>query len=109
MLYLLGRVRWDADAVQARLSEYVKDELGAPDAVLVLDETGFLKKADHSAGVQRQYSGTAGRIENSQVGVFLCYASERGFVLLDRELYLPHSWWRMARATRRQAYPKASN
>ena len=74
MQYLLDRSRWDANAVQACLSEYVKDELGSPDAVLVLDETGFLKKGIHSAGVQRQYSGTAGRIENSQVGVFLCYA-----------------------------------
>lgn len=92
MQYLLDRARWDADAVQARLSEYVKEALGSRDAVLVLDETGFLKKGVHSAGVQRQYSGTAGRIENSQVGVFLCYAGRRGYVLLDRELYLPHSW-----------------
>ncbi len=74
MQYLLDRARWDADAVQARLSEYVKEALGSRDAVLVLDETGFLKKGVHSAGVQRRYSGTAGRIENSQVGVFLCYA-----------------------------------
>jgi SRSO17 transposase len=92
MQYLLDRARWDANAVQARLSEYVKEELGSTDAVLVLDETGFLKKGLHSAGVQRQYSGTAGRIENSQVGVFLCYAGKRGYVLLDRELYLPQSW-----------------
>ena len=92
MQYLLDRARWDAGVVQARLSEYVKEELGSRDAVLVLDETGFLKKGVHSAGVQRQYSGTAGRIENSQVGVFLCYASQRGYVLLDRELYLPQSW-----------------
>ena len=92
MQYLLDRARWDAHAVQARLSEYVEEELGSQDAVLVLDETGFLKKGIHSAGVQRQYSGTAGRIENSQVGVFLCYASERGYVLLDRELYLPQTW-----------------
>lgn len=92
MQYLLDRARWDANAVQARLSEYVREELGSRDAVLVLDETGFLKKGLHSAGVQRQYSGTAGRIENSQVGVFLCYAGERGYVLLDRELYLPQQW-----------------
>ncbi|MGC8551194.1 MAG: IS701 family transposase, partial [Acidobacteriaceae bacterium] len=89
MQYLLNRARWDAAALQARLSEYVNEKLGSADAVLVLDETGFLKKGIHSAGVQRQYSGTAGRIENSQVGVFLCYASQRGYVLLDRELYLP--------------------
>lgn len=92
MQYLLDRARWDANAVQGRLREYVEKELGSPDAVLVLDETGFLKKGTHSAGVQRQYSGTAGRIENSQVGVFLGYASPRGYVLLDRELYLPQSW-----------------
>lgn len=92
MQYLLGRARWDADALEARLREYVREELGSTDAVLVLDETGFLKKGGHSAGVQRQYSGTAGRIENSQVGVFLCYAGQRGYVLLDRELYLPQSW-----------------
>lgn len=92
MQYLLDRARWDADMVQSRLCEYVKEELSSRDVVLVLDETGFLKKGMHSAGVQRQYSGTAGRIENSQVGVFLCYASQHGYVLLDRELYLPQSW-----------------
>jgi SRSO17 transposase len=92
MQYLLGRARWDADAVQARLSEHVKEQLGGPDAVLVLDETGFVKKGMYSAGVQRQYSGTAGRIENSQVGVFLCYAGERGHVLPDRALCLPQDW-----------------
>ena len=92
MQYLLGRARWDADALQAQLSEYVQTKLGSPDAVLILDETGFLKKGTHSAGVQRQYSGTAGRIENSQIGVFLGYAGERGYALLDRELYLPQSW-----------------
>ncbi len=92
MQYLLDRARWDAGAVQARFSEYVKEEFGSWDAVLVVDETGFLKKGIYSAGVQRQYSGTAGRIENSQVGVFLCYAGKRGHVLLDRELYLPQDW-----------------
>ena len=70
----LGRVRWDADAVRDDLRAYVGEHLGAPDGVLVLDETGFLKKGVRSAGVQRQYSGTAGRIENAQVGVFLGYA-----------------------------------
>jgi len=77
MQYLLDRSRSDASAIQARLSEYVQQELGSLDAVLVLDETGSLKKCSHSAGVQRQYSGNAGRIENSQVRVFLCYPSER--------------------------------
>jgi len=92
MQYLLGRARWDADRLQARLSEYVEDKLGSPDAVLILGETGFVKKGTHSAGVQRQSSGTAGRMENSQIGVFLGYAGKRGYALLDRELYLPQSW-----------------
>ena len=92
MQYLLDRARWDADALQAQLREYVKDTLGSTEAVLILDETGFVKKGEHSAGVQRQYSGTAGRIENSQMGVFLCYASKRGYALVDRRLYLPQSW-----------------
>jgi SRSO17 transposase len=92
MQYLLDRARWDVDLAQARLSEYVREKLGRADAVLVLDETGFVKKGLHSAGVQRQYSGTAGRIENCQIGVFLCYASSGGYALLDRELYLPQSW-----------------
>src|ERR1700680_489723 len=61
-------------------------------AVLIVDETGFLKKGQHSAGVKRQYSGTAGRIENSQIGVFLCYASDQGSALVDREIYIPKEW-----------------
>lgn len=92
MQHLLDRAPWDADAVRDDLSDYVVAELGAPDGVLVADETGFLKKGVHSVGVQRQYSGTAGRIENCQVGVFLSYASRRGRALLDRELYLPEAW-----------------
>ena len=68
------------------------EHLGDPGGVLVVDETGFLKKGTKSAGVQRQYSGTAGRIENCQIGVFLAYASRNGHALIDRELYLPQSW-----------------
>ena len=71
---------------------YVVEQLGEPDAVLIADDTGFLKKGTRSAGVQRQYSGTAGRTENCQVGVFLAYASARGHALIDRELYVPRSW-----------------
>ena len=71
---------------------YVSDTLSDPAAVLVIDETGCLKKGTRSVGVQRQYSGTAGRIENCQIGVFLTYASPKGHTLLDRELYLPKSW-----------------
>src|ERR687894_678332 len=88
----LARMHWNADAVREDLRAYVVEHLGDPDAVLVLDETGFLKKGDKSAGVQRQYSGTAGRIENCQLGVFLTYVSTRGRALIDRELYLPVSW-----------------
>ena len=88
----LSRVRWDAEAVRDDLQTYVADHLGDPDAVLVLDETGFLKKGTKSAGVQRQYTGTAGRIENAQVGVFLGYAGRHGHALIDRALYLPKSW-----------------
>jgi SRSO17 transposase len=90
--HLLRRALWDPDAVREELGTYVVQHLGDPHAVLVIDETGFLKKGDHSAGVARQYSGTAGRIENCQIGVFLAYASGLGHTLLDRELYLPKEW-----------------
>ena len=89
---LLSGYVWDADLVRDDLKQYVIEHLGDGDAVVVVDETGFIKKGDKSAGVQRQYSGTAGRIENSQVGVFLAYASAKGRTLLDRELYLPQVW-----------------
>src|SRR5918994_5068913 len=90
--HLLRRALWDPEAVRDELRHYVVEHLGDPDAVLVIDETGFLKKGRHSAGVARQYSGTAGRIENCQIGVFLAYASRLGQALLDRELYLPKAW-----------------
>ena len=89
---LLGRARWDADAVRDDLRAYVVERLGEPDGVLIVDETGFLKKGAKSAGVARQYSGTAGRIENCQVGVFLAYRSSRGAAFLDRALYLSKAW-----------------
>lgn len=88
----LARMRWDAEAVRDDLRAYVVEHLGDPEAVLVLDETGFVKKGVHSVGVQRQYSGTAGRIENCQIGVFLGYAGRHGHALIDRALYLPQSW-----------------
>lgn len=88
----LSRVQWDADAVRDDLQAYVVEHMADPDAVLVLDETGFLKKGAKSAGVQRQYTGTAGRIENAQVGVFLGYAGRHGRALIDRALYLPEGW-----------------
>jgi SRSO17 transposase len=92
MQRLLAAADWDADAVRDDLREYVVENLGDPAAVLVVDETGFLKKGTKSAGVARQYSGTAGRIENCQIGVFLGYASPAGRTFLDRELYLPKAW-----------------
>src|SRR5437763_11281594 len=92
MQRLLATADWDADAVRDDLRAYVVEHLGDPGAVLVVDETGFLKKGPKSVGVQRQYSGTAGRIENCQIGVFLAYASARGRTFLDRELYLPKEW-----------------
>jgi SRSO17 transposase len=88
----LARMRWDADQVRDDLRAYVIARLGDADAVLVLDETGFVKKGTKSVGVQRQYSGTAGRIENCQIGVFLGYASRHGHTLIDRALYLPEAW-----------------
>jgi len=88
----LARAHWDAELVRDDLRAYVLAHLGDEQAVLVLEETGFVKKGNKSCGVQRQYSGTAGRIENCQVGVFLAYASHHGQALLDRALYLPESW-----------------
>src|SRR6478672_1337877 len=87
----LSRVHWEADLVRDDLGAYVVEHLGDEQAALVLDETGFLKKGDKSCGVQRQYSGRAGRIENCQIGVFLGYASRHGQALIDRALYLPQS------------------
>lgn len=92
MQRVLAGSHWDAHAVRDDLRAYVIEHLGDPGALLVIDETGFLKKGTKSVGVKRQYSGTAGRIENCQVGVFLAYASCHGRVFLDRELYLPQEW-----------------
>nr|WP_094745379.1 IS701 family transposase [Kitasatospora aureofaciens] len=93
MQRLLRSARWDADTVRDDIRAYVFEHLGADDGVLIVDETGFLKKGTASAGVQRQYTGTAGRIENTQVGVFLAYASSRERALIDRRLYLPDASW----------------
>jgi SRSO17 transposase len=89
---LLGRADGQADAVRDELRPYVSQHLGEPHGVLVIDETGFLKKGQRSAGVARQYSGTAGKVEHCQMGVFLGYASRLGQALLDRELSLPKAW-----------------
>ncbi|WP_440972355.1 IS701 family transposase [Nocardia seriolae] len=92
MQRLLRAADWDVEAVRDGVRDYVVERLGDPEAVLAGDETGFLKKGVKSAGVQRQYSGTAGRTENCQIGVFLAYASTHGHALIDRELYVPQSW-----------------
>jgi SRSO17 transposase len=92
MQRLLNNACWDPDAVRDDLRSYVAEYLGHRDGVLIVDETGFVKKGTQSVGVQRQYSGTAGRVENCQLGVFLAYASPTGRALIDRELYLPKSW-----------------
>ena len=92
MQRLLNRASWDDDGVRDDVRGYVARHLGDAGGVLIVDETGFLKKGTRSAGVQRQYSGTAGRVENCQLGVFLAYASPKGRALVDRELYLPKSW-----------------
>ncbi|MGK7235827.1 IS701 family transposase [Streptomyces hygroscopicus] len=90
--HLLSRACWDPDEIRDDLQEYVAERLGDPAGVLIIDDTGFIKKGTVSAGVQRQYSGTAGRTENCQIGVFAAYATVRGRALVDRELYLPKSW-----------------
>jgi len=92
MQYLLDRAVWESDHVRDELQAYVCEMIGNDNGVYVIDETGFLKKGNKSVGVQRQYSGTAGRVENCQIGVFLTYATEMGYTFVDRELYLPKSW-----------------
>ncbi len=99
---ILGRGRWNADALRDIVRDYALETLADDDAVLVVDETGFLKQGKASCGVARQYTGSAGKITNCQIGVFACYATERGHALIDRELYLPKRWTedkvRMAKA-----------
>ncbi len=90
--HLLGRANWDADLVRDDLRGYVIEHLGDDESVLIVDETGFIKKGQESVGVKRQYTGTAGKTENCQVGVFVAYASRRGQAFIDRELYLPEEW-----------------
>src|SRR3954464_5781802 len=92
MQHLLARAVWDTDGVGEDLRDYVVDHLADPGAVLVIDETGDLKKGTHTVGVARQYTGTAGRIENAQVADYLTYVAARGHARSDRELYLPRSW-----------------
>src|ERR687886_2857996 len=89
---ILGRGRWDADALRDLVREYAVESLADRDAVLVLDETGFLKQGKASCGVARQYTGSAGKITNCQIGVFATYVSRHGHAFIDRALYLPKTW-----------------
>ena len=89
---ILGRGKWDAEALRDIVRDYVVENLATNDAVLVIDETGFLKQGKASCGVARQYTGSAGKITNCQIGVFACYVSARGHAFIDRALYLPKSW-----------------
>jgi SRSO17 transposase len=101
MQHLLSQAVWDADAVRDDVRDYVIDRLADAEAVLVIDETGDLKKGRATVGVQRQYTGTAGKIDNAQVAVYLVYAAPAGHAVIDRELYLPKGW--IADADRRAA------
>jgi SRSO17 transposase len=108
MQRLLRWADWDIDGVRDDVRDYVVEHLGEPGGVLIVDDTGFLKKGTRSAGVQRQYSGTAGRIENCQIGTFLAYASPRGHALIDRELYLPEPWIADQDRCRRAGIPEGT-
>src|SRR6266545_2862790 len=103
--HLLAGAVWDHDAVRDDVRDYLVDHLGDPAAVLVVDETGDLKKGTATVGVQRQYTGTAGRVENAQVAVLLVYASDAGHAVIDRELYLPRSWTRDPQRLRAAGVP----
>src|SRR5215469_474172 len=92
MQRLLNAATWNVDAVRDEVRTYVAEHFGDAEGIVIADETGFLKQGAHSAGVARQYSGTAGRIENQQIGVFLVYASPHGYAFIDRALYLPDEW-----------------
>ena len=105
---VLSQAQWDQDAARDRCRAYALEHLADQDAVLVVDETGFMKKGTHSAGVARQYSGTAGRIENCQIGVFLAYAGRQGQALIDRELYLPREWTEAAARREKARVPEAA-
>jgi SRSO17 transposase len=105
MQRLLYEARWDAGAARDELERFVAERFGDADGIFVLDETGFVKKGSKSVGVQRQYSGTAGKVENCQVAVFLAYVSRHGHALLDRALYLPQEWAADAERRREAAVP----
>ena len=96
---ILGRRDWDADGLRDIVRDYVVEHLADDDAVLVIDETGFLKQGKASCGVARQYTGSAGKITNCQIGVFAAYVSRHGHAFIDRALYLPKEWTRRSRSS----------
>ena len=102
----MGGANWNADALRDDLRGYVLEHLAGDESVLVVDETGFIKKGDKSVGVKRQYTGTAGKRENCQVGVFLAYASGQGQAFIDRELYLPKEWAEDEQRRKRAGVPE---
>jgi len=104
----LYRGRFSADELRDHLQMYVNEKLGDPNGVLVVDETGFLKQGKRSCGVKRQYSGTAGRIENCQIGVFLTYASQKGHTPIDRQLYIPKDWFDDPQRCQKAGIPKTT-
>jgi SRSO17 transposase len=104
---LLYRVQWDADLARDRLQAFIIETFSDPEGIGVVDETGFLKKGTGSVGVQRQYSGTAGKVENCQVATVLSYATPKGQVFLDRRLYLPESWCADAERRKKAKVPQA--
>jgi SRSO17 transposase len=103
MQRFISDVSWDEEQMRWNYHQLVADELGAPDGVLMFDETGFAKKGQNSVGVARQYCGTLGKVENCQVGVFAAYASRQGYALVDKRLFLPEDWFNDAYAARRAA------
>jgi SRSO17 transposase len=103
---LLYRSKWSADAARDRLRQFVVEVFGEEDAIGVVDESGFIKKGKHSVGVKRQYSGTAGKVENCQIGTFLSYATTKGHVFLDRRLYLPEEWCNDSERRKRAKVPE---
>jgi SRSO17 transposase len=105
--HLLGRAHWDAEAVRDAHLQDVLAGLGQEDAVLAIDETGFIKKGDKSAGVARQYCGASGKLDNCQVGVFLSWQTAQGHALLDRALYLPREWTEDPARCRAAGIPEA--
>ena len=103
---LLYQAQWSADAARDRLLEFAVDVFGEEDAIGVVDESGFIKRGKHSVGVKRQYSGTAGKVENCQIGTFLSYATTKGHMFLDRRLYMPEEWCNDSERRKRAKVPE---